>query len=126
MMCKKGANMETKDEKQTNFFQQEAERLETERAAYNAEHGYRDFLSLPRGVNIVEFFAEVPVENAVYKDRLNFHVSFNGKEYDWSIHRKSPLYREIISSLSKGVRKFEILRSGSGLETRYEVEAIEE
>ena len=117
----KCANMETKDEKQTNFFQQEAERLERERAEFNEKNGYRDFLSLPRGLNVVEFYDEEPTENSTYKDRFNFHVKYNGKEYDWSINRKAPLYRELISYLSKGIRKFEVLRSGTGLETRYEI-----
>ena len=104
------------------FFGREAERLAKERAEFIAENGYREFLTLPKGLHTIRFLDEVPKPNKTYEGRVNFGVVYNGKEYDWSINTKSPMYADIIRELAAGHHVFEVLRSGSGMETRYEIE----
>lgn len=106
------------------FTAAESTRLTAERKQRAAEKGLRDFLKLPRGLHVVQFIDEVPVPNALYPERMNFAVKYDGKEWAWSISVKSPMYRQLVECLASGENTFEVLRSGEGLATRYELTPV--
>ena len=99
-------------------------RLEAEAKEALKEMGYADFLRVPEGTTNIQFIDQPPRVNDKFTNRLIFRVSADGKEYDWSVNTRSPLYRDIMSALSDGHTKLAVLRVGEGMDTRYSVKVL--
>jgi hypothetical protein len=108
-----------------SFFHDEAERIETDRKAVMAEKGYREFFSLPVGQTTMILHKSVPrITKGDYGERKVFRIHQDGKEYDFAINPRSPIYREVIKRLSATTEKsitLTIVRAGEGKQTRYSI-----
>ena len=99
-------------------------RLEAEAKEALKEMGYADFLRIPEGATNVQFVDQPPRVNDKFTNRLIFRVSVDGKEYDWSVNTRSPLYRDIMAALAQGHTGLAVLRVGEGMDTRYSVKVL--
>lgn len=123
-----GVSMTTQEQTEiTAFAEAEKQRIEAEKADRMAAQGYREFLKIPEGETAVEFKNEEPRPNSLYPDRVVFYVRSiaEDKEYDLSISKNSPLYRDIIAHLAQGHMNLKIVRFGmTKQDTRYRVTQI--
>lgn len=105
------------------FAAAEAQRLEEERQKAMEEHGYAPFWTMAEGTHIIEFADAMPRENNLYPDRPIFRVKIGSEEWDYSISKRSPLYREVMQHLADGEFRLSITRIGTGKsDTRYKVQ----
>ncbi len=111
------------EEKQTNWLEIEATKLE--QSKYDGER--LDGLILEEG-KITDFeiiVGEEPfqrwndVENEVVK--VIIPVEKDGKKFNFWLNSKNPTYFEIIKRLKEGQRSFKILRTGKMKQTRYQL-----
>ncbi len=112
----------TGDTKLQDFATAEVQKLAEQKQKRMEEKGYKPFWSMPEGTYIIEFANEMPRDNPAYTDRPIFRIKVDGEEYDYSINRNSPLYRDIMQNIMNGNYKLSITRIGTGKsDTRYKV-----
>ena len=113
-------------EKQTNLFGESVstwkERFDADRKKAIEDKGLVDFWKLPKGTTEFEVRPEpVRTVQSKFGERLGFAITVDGEDKELVVNRKCPLAREIIEGLIGGKTSFKVLRSGSGLDTRYEL-----
>ena len=50
-----------------------------------------------------------------------FTVQIKGEIFDWAVSLNSPLYRELLDVLAKGINPITIIRAGREKQTRYSI-----
>jgi len=106
------------------FFETEGKKLESERQKQIREKGYATFFNAPVGETHMTVKYQVPrIINGKYGSRKAFRIIVDGKEYDFTVNEKSPLYRYLVRSLANAKDDVEIVlvRTGSGKSTKYDV-----
>ena len=109
------------------FLEQEKQRLDAEKERRMAEGGLRDFLKIKEGETMVEVKPEPARVNKTYPERFVFHVRSitEDKEYDMSVNKDSPLYRDVVDNMIAGHLNLKIVRIGTTKsDTRYKVTPI--
>ena len=83
-------------------------------------------MKFPEGAAaIIEFYNTKPKDSR-FAGRVVFRILYEDKEYDWTVSRFNPIFKEIVDLLGKGVRKMQVTRAGTTKEdTRYEIKAME-
>lgn len=117
-----------------NFVQAETEKHEEERKAEAKAKGYRPLLQLVKGINNVTIDLMEAPRKITYKNKFDpkkgdvtknlFHVL--GQKEDMDLMVSFPLYRQILKKLQTVPHDdpevtLQIMRSGEGTDTRYEV-----
>lgn len=104
------------------FLDEELDRIETERQGTLAEKGYADFLKLETGETKLTLNAVIPrLITGGFGDRKAFRVVLEGKEYDWAVNPRSPLYRDLLLKLKDAPCEIRVIRIGEGKNTRYDL-----
>lgn len=108
------------------YIEAEKARIEQERSDAMLDNGFAPFMSIKEGTTTLTFSMDImPRESKNYPDRSIFRVSQDNTEYDLSVNRKSPLYKDIVDNLSNGKTTMTITRIGTGrTDTRYKVESM--
>ncbi|MEM3845058.1 MAG: hypothetical protein QXU98_05095 [Candidatus Parvarchaeota archaeon] len=109
------------------FAQMELERIEKERAEALEQKGYKPFYKIKEGTHVLEFSKEVePRTNILFPGRSILRVKAqDGQEYDVSVSRAGPLYKDIMKNLAAGNFKLQIQRIGTGIkDSRYLVKPV--
>lgn len=130
-----GVNMTTQNKTENKiektefqrFLEQEKQRLDAEKERRMAEGGLRDFLKIKEGETMVEVKPEPARVNKTYPERFVFHVRSitEDKEYDMSVNKDSPLYRDVVDNMIAGHLNLKIVRIGTTKsDTRYKVTPI--
>jgi len=116
--------MTTEQTEQTKLWaQEEAKRLTQERAQKMKEKGYREFYNWRKGENRFEIvLSEATREiDGTYGKQKVFAAKSDGVIYDLAVNVKSPAYRIIVNGIAEGKSNYNILKSGEGKETKYEL-----
>ncbi len=123
------------------FIRAENERLDREREKRIAERGDLPFLpTLLKGTTRMTLLRKVPktlepkptdqyqTTRAAFhvyaQKRKNFDVEAN-KEYVWTVNKNSPTYQTIVELLAKAPVDIDVIKTGEGKQTRYDVEAVD-
>ena len=110
------------------YAENETKRMDAEKAQRIAEKGYKPFLKIEDGAEVILHVPldQTPRDNTKYVGRKVFRVIKDGEELDWSIGTNTPLYRELMALLAQGKADMKVVRHGAGREdTRYYLYAIE-
>jgi hypothetical protein len=116
--------MTTEQTEQTKLWaKSESERLDQERQQRMKDKGYRDFFNWKKGENRFEIVLHEPTREieGKYGKQIIFAAKSEGMIYDLAINVKSPAYRIVVNGLAESKTKFNILKSGEGKETKYEL-----
>ena len=100
----------------------EKARLEKERRDFMESKGYKDFFRPQIGSTTVTLLGKIPrATKSDYGTKQAFRVEVEGISYDWSINPRSPIYRQLVSRLATAPQTFELIRTGEGKSTRYDL-----
>ncbi len=128
------------EDEMNEFIRQENERLDAEREKRISEWGDLPFLpTLLKGTTRMTLLRKIPktlepkptdqyqTTRAAFhvyaQKRKNFDVEAN-KEYVWTVNKNSPIYRTMIELLAKAPIDMDVIKTGEGKQTRYDVEAV--
>ena len=102
--------------------EEEVNRVEKEKQEAFDKKGLKTFWAPSKGENLVEILP-VPIKESKFENTLKkvFRVNVKGKEFDWSLNPKNPIYRDIIREMKAGTMIFNVLKTGDGPSTRYEL-----
>jgi len=111
------------NEKIDTWSGEELKKLDQERVQRLREKGKNPYLKLPKGVSEVKIIPEVPQKrtNNFGKEVADFMVEYQGEKYTWSISTNSPLYRKILERLQNHAYTINVIKSGEGKTTRYDI-----
>ena len=112
------------DASQTTLWaKDEAKRLANERAEKMKEKGFRDFYSWRKGENHFQVVLTEPTReiDGKYGKQKIFAAESGGAVFDLAINVRSPVYRIVVNGLAAEKTKFNILKSGDGKDTKYEL-----
>ena len=115
---------ETNTAEQTkSWAQKEIERLDQERAQKRKEKGYRDFYNWRKGENHFQVILSEPTReiDGKYGKLKIFAAKAGDGIFDLAVNVNSQAYRIVVDGLANGKTRFNILKSGEGKETRYEL-----
>ena len=110
------------------WYDVEAKRLEDERQKCLVEKGLNPFLKMERGENHLTLVDIDKPPRSVYDEKFNretkiFKVVVDGKEMDWRVNPKNPIYREIVNAIRNGTLELVVLQEGQGNATRYTIKS---
>lgn len=111
----------------TDFFTTELQQLQDEQQQRALDHGYADFYTAPVGETAMTVKYQVPRSiETQYGPRRVFRIIVDGTEYDFSVNKRSPLYRYLIRSLAETKKdmNFILVRTGTGKATKYDIKEI--
>jgi hypothetical protein len=118
---------ETRGEKvmanETNYYKEEAARIDAERKEAMKNKGIEPLFKFPQGETRVKLDATKRPEDGEVQGRKFkiFELEANGKVVRTGISIRSPLYREFINKLAAGKLEFVVIRMGEALNTRYSI-----
>lgn len=116
--------MSKEKEKLDKWLLQEQQRIKKERQDYMDTHDMKQFFRPAKGSSKIELLRKMPrTVKGSFGDREAFRIrTEDGVEWDWCVNRKSPLYRDLINRMRLNVDlKFELIRTGDGKSTRYDI-----
>ena len=104
-------------------FVDEAERLNKQRMEEAMKNkGLNPWLQLPKGITKFKLLPFKPATRVSFgKDQYVFKVEQEGKQYDWSVTKNSPLAIQVIRKLLEAPVELSVMKSGDGKATRYEL-----
>jgi len=103
----------------------EAEQLELEKQENMNKMGMIPFWKAPQGETIIEVMSEHPPEDSNFAGKKDIHLLIDGEEKKWTVSKRSPIYREIVTAVANGQQKFKLIRVGlKADDTRYSLVAI--
>lgn len=102
-----------------------AEQEEVRKKAFK-EKGFAEFLTIPIGETriTVDVNTEPREREGKYGMQVILRVRHGRKDYDLSISKTSPLWRDILNMLSGGKRTMTIVRAGKGRATRQSIKEM--
>lgn len=117
--------VETEDEYMAglaDFIKNENQKLEQEARDFKEKNTFPGFWVPNKGENSFEITLDQEPRQKDFGNGLRkiFRIQVSGKDFDWAINPKNPVYRELLQRLGKGQNSFVLLCTGSGKETRYE------
>lgn len=104
----------------TNWIKTEKTRLEKERQEYLATHP-SDYWTCPQGTSNIKFnIDELPqIEDTGFGKKARLHITVDGQDKIWSVTVNSPLWRELLDYFEQNITTLDIVRAGTGRQTRY-------
>ena len=106
----------------TKWVKTEQGRIEKERKDFMKKHDMKQFFRPPKGSIDVVLLPKVPrAIKGDYGTRQAFRVGIGGTEFDWPVNPRSPIYRDLVEHLGDAPVAFELIRTGEGKQTRYDV-----
>jgi len=112
----------------TSWAQDEVKKLDQERADKRKEKGYREFYNWRKGENKFQIIVSEPmreIDGKFGKQKI-FAAKAGEETVDLAINVKSPVYRIVLRGVAEGKTKFNILKSGDGKDTKYELLEVSE
>lgn len=113
------------DKKQPTWIERERKRVEQERQAKLQEMGFEHTpLTLEQGETmiLIKNPEKEPREiTGKWGQQRVFTVQIKGEIFDWAVSLNSPLYRELLDVLAKGINPITIIRAGREKQTRYSI-----
>lgn len=115
--------MKNKEQEQLEkWVSAEKARLEKERKDFMEGKGYKDFFRPEKGTTEVVLLPKVPrAIKGDYGTRQAFRVAVGVQEFDWAVNPRSPVYRQLVGRLSEAPATFNLVRTGEGKSTRYDL-----
>ena len=109
-----------------SWIEEEKAKLDKEREDFLESMGFEPLFKFPQGETRVKVSpAKEPKEVKIADRKIKvFDVEVDGKTVSVGISQKSPLYREILSQLINRKYEFIVIRTGTGLATRYAIKQI--
>ena len=104
-----------------DWLKKEKERIEKEREEILKEKGYEKLFRFPVGETKVKLVMAQPKvqEGRSGRKFAVFDIEVNGEKVQTGINLVSPMYREFINRMAEGTLEFSVIRTGTGLDTRY-------
>ena len=104
------------------WLEQEKMSIAKKRQDYMDMHDMKEFWKAEVGSNTIKVLPCIPrAVKGAFGDKNAFRIEVAGKQYDWGITPKSPLYRQMLDLLAKAPVEVTIVRTGSDKNTRYDL-----
>jgi len=115
--------LNTKNKELDRFLNEEMIRLDQEKKQLYETKGMREFAQFEQGETKIALIPMTPKlnEKGQYGVRRVFRIAMGGKEYDWGINPRSPMYRELLKRLQDNMLEFTVIKIGEGKATRWSV-----
>ena len=109
------------DVKMEDWLKAEKKRLEEERERILKEKGYEDLFRFPVGETRIKLVMKQPdiKEGQQGRQFAVFDIEVEGKKVQIGVNLRSPMYREFIGRMADNKLEFSVIRTGMGLDTRY-------
>ena len=116
----------------TTWAKEELEKINEQRRQALEQKGKFPFITIPEGVTELELLSEIPQKytDQFGKERAGFIVIKDGEKYTWGVPVASSQYRQLINIIANGYlftngkTRIQVIRTGTGKNTRYSIKPI--
>jgi hypothetical protein len=110
-------------EKQIAWIAKKKEELAQKQKENRQKKGMLELYNMPIGETeiTVDISKEPRAAETKFGTRDVITIDVNGEPHDWMMNPNSPLYRELLEKISEGKAHMIIVRSGTGIQTRYSI-----